>query len=482
MGAQAQRKRSLATLATAGLGIAARASGQIMALLVTIIAARFLSPADFGVFALAAACVTLIRNMLYSGGYEYLMKCPDPRQASTECLLLNALTTLALSLGLAALAYAGRLVFGLEMLTGILLALIPSNFFSVVTSWQEAQILRGGRIRMYYLATCTGDCIAGIIAVSLLWAGWGIWALVAQSYARALLLSLVYFFIERPVLSEHLSGLKLREIARWSFSRYGSVSFSFASNYAADFILGVFLSPAATGIYRAASRIVTAASDLFLQPAQTFGVTLFSKRAAMGLSPDDLWPKVLTAWMVLAWPALIGLAISAGLLVPLVLGPKWLLAAPVVSILCLRQLWSTFGAITGALLVAFNHQKLLLNVQVVTIIAAILGLLLFARFGVIAAAASLTVVSCLGNVWLLYRALKLFPGAQREFAHGALTILATTIATAAGAKLFLAFEHWSMSKWEMVAAIAASGILAWLLSAFVFRQRIMRSIHALAGG
>nr|WP_243846432.1 oligosaccharide flippase family protein [Rhizomicrobium palustre] len=453
-----------------------------MALAVTIIAARFLAPADFGVFALAMACVTLVRNMLYSGGYEYLMKCSDPRSAATECLLLNAAMTVVLSLILTGLAYGGRVVFGMGMLTTVLLALIPSNFVSVLTSWQEAQILRGGRIRSFYLATATGDIVVGAIAIGLLWAGWGIWALVVQSYGRAILLTCFYAVIERPLLSERISRTKIIEIAHWSWSRYGSVSLSFLSNYAADFVLGVFLSPAATGIYRAGSRIVQAASDLFLQPAQTFGITLFSKRAALGLSPDDLWPKVLTAWMVLAWPALIGLAIAAGLLVPMILGPKWLLAAPVVSILCVRQLWSTFGAVTSAMLVAFNHQKTVFHFQLVTILSALAGLLIFARFGVIAAAASLTVIASIGNIWLLLRALHLFPGARREFAHAVITVIATTAATAAGAELFLFLAHGDLAKWQLVAALAFSGIFAWAFSAFLFRQRIIQSIHALAGG
>lgn len=474
--------RSLTTLLTAGLGIAARASGQVMALALTVLATRFLAPADFGVFALAAACATLVRNMLYSGGYEYLMKCPDPREAASECLALNAITTVALSLGLAGLAYGGKLFFSMNMLSAVLLAMIPSNFFSVVTSWQEAQILRGGRIRMYYIATCSGDFAAGLIAAFLLWHGWGIWALVAQNYARAVLLSLVYIVIERPVLSSAPSISKLREVALWSGSRYGSVTVSFISNYAADFILGALLSPAATGIYRAASRIVTAASDLFLHPAQTFGVTLFSKRAAQGVSPDDLWPKLLTAWMILAWPALIGLAISADLFVPLVLGPKWALVAPVVGILCLRQLWSTFGAVTGTLLVAFNHQRVLLRIQIATIIASTAALGIFANFGVIAAATSLTVIASLGNIWLLYHALRLFPGARHEFVYAVITVLGITSATALGARLCLTLEYWNLSRWALAAAIVASGIASWFLSALLFRQRIMRSIHALAGG
>lgn len=478
----AAKKTSYATVMTAAFGVTARASAQLVALVVMVLAARFLAPAEFGIFSLAAACVILVRNMLYSGGYEYLMKCSAVRDASTECLVLNALIAATLSMVLVAVAFAAGLMFGFGSLILVLFALVPSNIFAVLATWQEAQILRGGRIRAFYGASLAGDAISGLVAIALLWAGWGVWSLVVQSYVRAFLLSIFYAAIARPQFSDNFSRHKMQEIAHWSLSRYGSVTLSFLSNYAADFLLGVFLSPAATGIYRAASRVVMAVSDLFMHPAQTFGATLFSKRAALGLSPDDLWPKLLTAWMVLAWPALVGLSVSAGLLIPLLFGPKWALAAPVVSILCLRQIWATFGAITSTLLVAFDHQRMVLHVQVVTMAVAIAALAVFARYGVIAAAASLTLTASLGNALLLYLTLRRFPGARHEFGRAVLTVLAVTIATGFGAQCVFGLEPWALPDGGMLAAIVAGGLFFWLASALIFRQRIIRSIHAMAGG
>ena len=307
--------KSLAAVAKAGTGVAARGSSQLVLLFVTIVATRFLVPAEFGVFSVAAACITLVRTILYSGAYEYLLKARDLDQVSTECLIVNGVVALTLSVFLSIFALYANHIFKVPNLCSVLLMLIPSNFISVFTAWQEAQLLRSGRIQIYYGTTLATEIASGAIALMLFEAHWGIGALVAQTYIRTIGLGSAYFLIQRPALSSAASLKVIKEVGRWALSRYATVFVGFAFNYGADFVLGIFMSTAASGLYRAANRIATAVSDIFAQPTRTFGVTLFSRRAAVGESPSDLWPKILTAAAVVGWPALAGLATASKFLI-----------------------------------------------------------------------------------------------------------------------------------------------------------------------
>jgi len=478
------KSRSASGILTAAIGVSARASNQLVLLCLTLVSTRFLAPAEFGVFALAAAATTLVRTVLYTGAYEYLLKAPDAKSTSTECLIVNAMAAATMSLGLLAFAFTAKRLFGTAELGWVVLALIPSNFIAMITAWQEALLLRGTRIRLYYAITLTTEIFAGVVAVVLFEMGWGIKALIAQTYVRAIVQALAYLTLKPTVLSTRPSLRMVREILNWSLSRYAGVAVGFLSNYSADFLLGAFLSTSASGLYRAGNRIATSVSDLFAQPARTFGVTLFSRQSAEGRSPDELWPKVMIACTALGWPALAGLAAVSGKLIPLALGHKWAAAAPLVSIFCLGKSFGIVSSVTGPLLVAYNHQKLALGLQTAGTVCSVTALFFFARYGVEAALWSGVATGSIMMLAQFGAVLWLFPASGRHLLKALPSVLAPTLATIAGAQLCLQLAPWGAShnKWLLTAAIILAGMLAWAFAALPFRRRIVQSAAALGGG
>ena len=331
--------RTLTALTTAGIGVAARGANQLVLLLVTVVATRFLTPSDFGVFSVAAACITFVRTILYSGAFEYLLKTPQPEAASTECLLLNVLTSGILSAALYLLSLATNALFDSHTLGHLLALMIPANFVAGLTAWQEALFLRSGKVRRYYFITLTIEIFSAAVTIILFYLGLGILSLVVQTYLRNLAFFTIYALVQSPIWSSHPSFAAGLMIARWSLGRYLAILTSFTSNYGADFVLSAFVSTAAAGLYRASNRIVTAVSDLFAQPARMLAVTLFSRRAARKRRLDEVWPKVFAAFGIVGWPALAGLAITSDTLVPMVLGPQWAGAAPIVRNLVPSQIF-----------------------------------------------------------------------------------------------------------------------------------------------
>ena len=81
--------KGLGGAVTAVTGVFGRAANQIIALVVTLLAARWLTPVSFGEYAIAVALVTLSRQLLYAGAFEYLLKTPHGDEAATECLVIN---------------------------------------------------------------------------------------------------------------------------------------------------------------------------------------------------------------------------------------------------------------------------------------------------------------------------------------------------------------------------------------------------------
>src|ERR1700761_3639497 len=123
-------------------GLSVRAANQVVIFGVTLVAAHFLAPADFGVFAIASAAIALIRTLMYTGAFEYLLKAPPGEECPSECLLINIALALVLSAALLVLAPGAKWIFGTAAVGQMLVFMAPSNLMSAFAAWQESQILR----------------------------------------------------------------------------------------------------------------------------------------------------------------------------------------------------------------------------------------------------------------------------------------------------------------------------------------------------
>lgn len=313
---------------TAVIAMAARVSGQIAMVAVTLVATRQLAPADFGIFAIAGALVMLARTMLYTGPFEFLLKAPAERERTiaAACLAATLIVASGWVLLLGGLGLAAPLLFKGGGVAPVILALAPSVLFAAIAAFAESLMLRSGAVRRYYGVTVGVEIGAGLAAIALLLAGWGLWALVAQIYVRIVLLILALGGLgPRLALARPLKG-EIAEVLRWSGSRFGSVMVGFLANYSGDLVLGVVFSPAASGLYRASNRMVTALADMFIQPAGMLALTTLASDRANGVkggSGTGAWLRLGGLFGVLGWPALAVLALFANRLVPLALGPAW---------------------------------------------------------------------------------------------------------------------------------------------------------------
>lgn len=462
------------------IGIAGRASNQISAIVLTLIATRFLQPTDFGTFALASAFITLARTMLYMGAFEYQVKAKTAEECASECLAITVGVSLVWVVLLVAIGLASPLIFSSAVTGMLLLVLAPTPLVSSLASWQESLLLRERRLNDYYLVTALIEYASVGLAAMLLFWGFGVWSLAIQIYARAVFLSFAYaFMVNRPKL--HLPNReRTREVFRWSIPRYASSSLSFASNYGADIMLGIFLGPAATGVYRASNRIATAVSDIFVQPANLLSVTILSRNRAESAEPDGQWLKIFSVFALIGFPALGGLAILADKLVPVVLGNGWDAAAPVLMVICVAKMIGLLNSPASTNLVVQDRQGMLLRLQMVMVMLSIAATIVSAPFGSVAVASSqlLTTGISMGLLlWLNFR-----HGTSAAHVWRSMAVVGPPVAAACGsawAGVFLA-KQMGATSCEVIAIAVAAGAAAWLAVIALLRHRIAEELSVLS--
>ena len=470
---------------TAVIAMAARVSGQIAMVAVTLVATRKLAPADFGIFAIAGALVMLARTMLYTGPFEYLLKAPVEREGplAGACLAATLLVSSGWVLLLGALGFAAPVLFRGGGVAPVILALAPSVLVAAMAAFAESLMLRSGAVRRYYAITVGVEVGAGIAAIGLLLMGWGLWALVAQIYVRLALLVLALGGLGPRMALGRPQRADIAEVLRWSASRFGSVMVGFLANYSGDLVLGVVFSPAAAGLYRASNRMVTALADMFVQPAGMLAMTTLAAERAHGAKPDHAngaWLRLAGLFAVLGWPALAVLALFAQRIVPLALGPAWAAAGPVVAVFCLARMAGLVTAVASAALVVADRQGRVLGVQTVAAITTAGLTVLAAPLGALGAAVAATAVAVLAASVLAVSALR-----REEHAalREALRLVLIPLAGAFGAAW--AADQLSVGGLSGLLALAvplACGAAGWLIAAWPVAPALRRAAALLGEG
>ncbi len=467
---------------TAVIAMAARVSGQFAMVAVTLVATRHLGPADFGVFAIAGALVMLARTMLYTGPFEYLLKLPrdsDQPSGAGACLAATVLVALGWIALLLVLGLAAPFVFKGGGVAPVILALAPSVLLGALAAFAESLMLRSGAVRRYYAITVLAEVGAGLAAIALLVAGWGLWALVLQIYARTLLMALALGALGSPLALALPPRALVAEVLRWSASRFGSVLVTFLANYSGDLVLGVVLSPAASGLYRAANRMVTALADMFVQPAGMLALTTLAAERARGEGDGrpGTWPQLAGLFAVLGWPALALLALFAHRVVPLALGPAWAAAAPVVAVFCVARMAALVTAVATAELIVTDRQGKVLAVQTVAATATAALTILAAPYGALGAACVATLVALLAAGVLALTALQRRDRpALAEAAH----LVALPLAGAFGAAFAADRLFGASAPLAALALPLACAAAGWLLAAWPVVPSLRRAAALLS--
>ena len=459
------------------VGFASRGLVQVMLFGVTIVATRVLSVAEFGAYALGSLLLIVARQLFYVGPYEFLLKAQRRAGLEAACLAANLVQAVVLAGALGLVWVAARLFVAEPMVATILGLLIPSLFLVALAAWYEALLLRGVRVRRYYATTLAGDTAGALAAVILLLRGWGVAALVVQAYVRHAVLIVLYAAAtaQRPGLAR---GSGTKAVLRWSRARYLAIALTFTSSYGGDFVLGISLSPAATGLYRAASRIVTALADLFCQPLQKIAQTNLSALRARGEDSGTRWLPMLAGVGAIAWSGLITLAFTARDLVPFALGAKWAPAVPVVIVFCAAKAVSLLDAVTTSVLVCHDRQRAMLKVQAVAAVAVIALALAAAPLGATAVAMAVSLATTAMSMTYLLMVVRL-SRADAAALGGLVRTAAPPVMAVAAALALLAWLLPDLAGVRSILVRLAAAAAAFFLAVFAVRHRILAAIGSL---
>lgn len=360
---------SFAKLAT---GFLSRVISQGSSLILLVLGAQFLTPAEFGAYALATLTLALINVFLYSGAYEHLLKTQDVGADGPTVLSVKLFYAV---LSAILLLSVGRVLLGFDDLAqlGFLLqifAVVP--LMSCTSAWREAAYLRvPSHLPRYFQLTLFRDGVALLLAIAWLIAGWGLWALVLHRVTLALIGALLFGWVERPLPLPDWRLSQVGQLLRKTSALTGSRLLSFFGNNGVDMVVGVFLSPAAVGLYRMASRMAIALYDVIAQPLVKYAWVHMASERRQGRTGRDVLRRSQAASLLLMGLAMGYISGGKEFLVPLLLGAHWQAAIPLLPWMAAAALGRAFGIFVEPVLSLEGHAGKLFQLRLVTTVLAV---------------------------------------------------------------------------------------------------------------
>ena len=336
--------------------MAAQAVHTLLVLVSTAVLARLLTPADFGLVALAGLLHGLLNLVRDAGLSEASVQARrlGHEQASN---LFWASVAFSLLLCLAAVALAPGLatLYGEPRLVVIAIALSLGLLAGGLGSQHEALLRRALRFQALSAIRLVASIMGTLCGVVVAWQTHSFWALVAIPVATAWLQTGLLWLTCPWKPGRARCGVGSRALLRFGADVTGFNLVNFLRRSADNALLGYFAGPAVLGLY-------SKAYQLLLLPIQQVNrpVTQVVLPALARLRDDPAlylacYRSALTCTTAVAMPVVAFLAIDVERVVALLLGDQWTGVVPIFRILALAAFVDTFNVATGWVYLSLGH-------------------------------------------------------------------------------------------------------------------------------
>ncbi len=339
---------------------------MVVQMVVSIIVARQLAPADFGVMAILTFFTSVALTIVDSGFSQTLIRKENPTDGEYRSVLgFNVAMSVVLYVVLVALAYPLASFYEqpiIATIAPVLFLVLPINSLCVV---QTVMFTREFRFALLSKIVFASSLISGIIAVVMALAGCGIWSLVAQRLLMMGIKAAAFWWIRRWRSTERFSIALLRSMAPFSLRLLATDLISAVYNNVAQLFIGKIYSAHSLGFYSQAQKLKDLPVTSSVQAVQ--GVT-YPALAKIADSSDKFaagYLRIINLLSFVLFPLMLGFVAIAPEMFMLLLGDKWMPTVPYFKILALSGLFYPLAAVSYNIIKVKSDGRVILRLEVV---------------------------------------------------------------------------------------------------------------------
>ena len=367
---------------------------QFIGMVVHIIMARILCPSDFGIVT-PLIIFSAFANLIQDSGFSAaLIRKKDPTTAEYSTIFyFNVFLSIFIYLILYISAPLIAAFFEQPPIINLSRVLFLSFIFNALGIIQNVMIVKALNFKKNTVISIVAVSLSGIIAVIMVYMGFGVWSLVVQvvlsSLFRTILLWISGHF--RPALQFEYAVLK--DFFPFSSKMFVSGIMGQTSNLIYASAIGKKFEMTQLGFYNGANKYQSIAVDAISGVVNNVAFPMLSSIKEAEERLLRVFRKLMRVSAFISFPVMFALGVIAQPLIVLLLTGKWQPVVPMLQTLCVSGMFYTLKNSNGALLMTKGKSGVILKVEIFRNILLIAVVIFLLPLGVMALIRGLVVIN-----------------------------------------------------------------------------------------
>ena len=323
-GLDEKAKLSQLAIRNAGITIFAQATIFALQLVGTVLLARMLTPADFGVVTMVTTFSLLLASFGLAGITEAILQSEKlNRSLASNLFWINLGGAFTLSLAFAGTGSLLAKFYANPHITHVAIGFSFVIFFSIAPVLHLSLLKRGMRFKAISVNDIIGRVAYALTGIGCAYFGWGYWSLVAAAVVQPVIIC-----VGTWILCPWLPDLPRREpgtgrLVRYAINVYGRFSLNYCTGNTDNFLVGWRFGAPALGFYKKAYDLFVLPSCQLLAPTLAVAIGALSRKTKDTEDFKRYFIKGLTVVTFVGMAASAELTLIGRDAVRLLLGYKW---------------------------------------------------------------------------------------------------------------------------------------------------------------
>ena len=358
-------------------------AGSGVTFVVSLLLARILSPAEYGLIGMVTIFITVLSTLVDSGFSTALIRLKDANDVDYSTgFYTNLVISIVSFFLLFLLAPYIALFFNQPLLRDLVRAMgsiVIVRAFAIV---QGAILTKRIDFKSQTKASLISSISSGILGISAALTGFGVWALVIQQISRHLLNTLYLWLYNKWIPLLCFSRESFRSM--WSFGWKIMITNLIASiwNELNQVVIGKCYSPSTLGFYTRASQFSSLCASNLTNIIQRVSFPVLSNIQDEDERLKVGYQHVIRNTMLLSFGFMLGMAACAKSMIYCFVGEKWLDCVPMLQITCFSMMLYPLHSINLNMLQVKGRSDLYLKLEIVKKCILVFPLLLGIYIGI----------------------------------------------------------------------------------------------------
>ncbi len=358
-------------------------STQGISFVVSIILARLLLPAEFGLIAMLGIFMGLGTALINSGLTQSLIRTQEADEEDFSTVFYFNLIGSILIYGIVFMCAPFIAIFYKQQLLSSIIRVYSLTFIiNAFSAIQTTRLNKKMDFKTQMKVSVPSLIIGSSVGIAMAFYGFGVWSLVWSSVIQALASTIQLWIWSKwkPILAFNLEKFKHHFHYGVKLTLSGILDIIFTNAY--TIIIGRFFAPAQVGFYNRADTLqmlpVGSASSIITKVS----FPLFSSIQNDNPRLKSVYKRIMQMVIFLVAPILILMAVLAEPLFRFLFTEKWLPAVPYFQILCINGILYPIHSYNLQILNVKGRSDLFLKLEIFKKILVVLVLLISFQYGI----------------------------------------------------------------------------------------------------